>query len=60
MRECFISNNFATGVKFDFDEGELSSIYTEISNNNISYNWYSQVNFKKDIAPGSDPGILQD
>ena len=58
MSGCFIKYNFATGVKFDFDEGELSSKNSEISNNNISHNWYSQVNFKRDIAPGINPGNL--
>ena len=55
MSGCFIQSNFASGIKFDFDEGELSSIGSEIINNNISFNWYSQINFKRNNAPEINP-----
>ena len=44
----FIDSNFTHGLLVNFDQGPTSGNNLLINNNNISGNWYSQINFQRD------------
>lgn len=58
IRNCFIQDNFASGIIFDFDAGSLSCLNSVLNSNNISNNWYSQINFKRDSVSEINPESL--
>ncbi len=48
----FIRNNFANGVLFNYDDGAgITAANVHVTNNSITGNWYSQVNFQRNTAP---------
>ena len=43
IRNNFITNNWTLGVLFNFDSASLKTTGVTVTDNNISGNWYSQV-----------------
>lgn len=52
----FINNNFTHGLLVNFDQGFTTGNNLLINNNDISGNWYSQINFQNNGAPGTNVG----
>ncbi|MBA4852001.1 right-handed parallel beta-helix repeat-containing protein, partial [Emticicia sp. BO119] len=51
MTNNIIRNNFTHGIGFTFDTALLTATNAKIQNNYIADNWFSQINFQRNIAP---------
>ncbi|RYU92762.1 right-handed parallel beta-helix repeat-containing protein [Emticicia agri] len=51
MTNNIIRNNFTHGIGFTFDTALLTATNIKIQNNYIAGNWFSQLNFQRNIAP---------
>ncbi|MDQ3021663.1 MAG: DUF1565 domain-containing protein, partial [Bacteroidota bacterium] len=57
----FIRNNFASGILFNYDlAGNVIATNVRVTNNSITGNWYSQVNFQRNsgsVPTGDHTGL---